>query len=81
MRTRLQLGAANPLRVWLNGKEVFQGKPGSSRAIPDQAGADVELQGGVNRLLIQITYQGSKQAIYARLLDPLRKLQYSESKK
>jgi putative membrane-bound dehydrogenase-like protein len=79
MRTRLLLGAPHPLQIWLNGKQVYQGKPGSSRALPDQVGADVELQHGVNRLLIQITYQGSKQALYARLLDPLRKLQYSDA--
>ncbi len=81
MRTRLLLGAAHPLQVWLNGKEVYQGKPGSSRALPDQAGAEVELQEGGNRLLIQITYQGRKEALYARLLDPLRKLRYLEAKK
>lgn len=79
--TRLQLGATHPLRVWLNGKEVYQGKPGVSRALPDQAGADVELRQGVNHLLFQITYQGSKEVLYARLLDPLRKLRYPEPAK
>ncbi len=80
IRTRLQLGAAHTVQVWLNGKEVYQGKPGTSRALPDQVGFDVDLNQGVNRLLFQITYQGNKEALYARLLDPLRKLQYSNGK-
>jgi putative membrane-bound dehydrogenase-like protein len=80
MRTRLQLGAAHTVRVWLNGKELYQGKPGRSQALPDQVGVDVDLHQGVNRLLIQITYQGTKESIYARLLDPLRKLEYAGAK-
>jgi putative membrane-bound dehydrogenase-like protein len=79
--TRLQFGAAHPLQVWLNRREVYQGKPGSSRALPDQAGTEVELKKGINHLVIQITYQGTKEALYARLLDPSRKLQYSDATK
>jgi hypothetical protein len=81
MRTRLQLGAAHPVHVWLNGKEVYQGKPGTSRALPDQVGFDVDLRHGVNRLLFQITYQGNKEALYTRLLDPMRKLEYPQGTK
>jgi putative heme-binding domain-containing protein len=80
-RTRLQLGAAHPLQVWLNGKVVYSGKPATSRAMPDQAVVDVDLQEGVNRLLFQVTYQGTKEALYARLLDPQRKLLYPEPAK
>jgi hypothetical protein len=80
MRTRLQLGAVHPLQVWLNGKVVYSGKPGTSQATPDQAGVDVDLREGVNQLLFQVTYQGAKEALYARLLDPQRKLCYPESK-
>jgi putative heme-binding domain-containing protein len=78
MRTRLLLGAAHTVQVWLNGKEMYQGKPGTSRALPDQVGFDVDLRHGVNRLLFQITYQGNKEALYARLLDPMRKLQFPQ---
>jgi putative membrane-bound dehydrogenase-like protein len=79
--TRLQVGAVHPLQVWLNGKEVYQGKPGSTRASPDQAGVDVALTKGVNRLVFQITYHGNKEVLYARLPDPDRKLRYAEGTK
>src|SRR5262249_10364928 len=78
MRTRLQLGAVHPLQVWLNGKALYSGRPGVSQATPDEAGVDVELREGVNRLLLQVTYQGTKEALYARFLDSLRKLRYPE---
>jgi putative membrane-bound dehydrogenase-like protein len=80
MRTRLQVGATHPLHVWLNGKEVYSGRPGTSQAMPDQAGVDVDLREGVNLLLFLVTYQGSKEVLYARLLDPGRKLRYPEAK-
>jgi putative heme-binding domain-containing protein len=78
--TRLQLGAVHHLRVLLNGKEVYDGKPASGQATPDQAGVEVELQKGINRLLFQVTYQGDNEAMYARLLDPERRLRYPEEK-
>jgi putative membrane-bound dehydrogenase-like protein len=81
MRTRLQFGATHPLRVWLNGKQLYNGRPGVSQATPDQAGVDVGLREGVNQLLFQVTYQGSKEVLFARLHDPLRKLRYPESEK
>jgi len=81
IRTRLLLGAAHPLEVWLNGKTIYKGKPALSRPSPDQADAEVELPEGVNRLLFQVVYQGSKEVLYARLLDSLRKLQYPDSMK
>jgi putative heme-binding domain-containing protein len=80
LRTRLQLGAAAPLRVWLNGKEVYTGRPGD-RAVPDEAGVEVELREGTNRLLVEARYQGDREVLYARLLDPQRKLRYPEGQK
>jgi putative heme-binding domain-containing protein len=80
MKTKLQLGAIHPLRVWLNGKEVYQGKPAPKDLAPDQAVVDVELREGANQLLIQTTYRGDKEAIFARFLDPQRKLRYPEAK-
>jgi putative membrane-bound dehydrogenase-like protein len=76
--TQLLLGAASPVSVWLNGKTVYQGKPGNGLAAPDQIGVDVQLRPGVNHLLFRITYRGNKDALYARLVDPERKLQYPE---
>ncbi len=81
LRTRLQLGAAYPVQVWLNGKSVYKGRPSNGPAGPDQVGVDVELREGVNRLLFEIRYRGSQEALYARLLDPQRRLKYQETRK
>jgi hypothetical protein len=76
MRTRLQLGASHFVQAWLNGKGVYRGKPGGEAA-PDQAGVDVELRPGGNQLLFQITYRGDREALFARLLDPQRRLSHA----
>jgi hypothetical protein len=78
MTTRLQLGAVHPVRAWLNGEAVFSGTPSHRLAEPDQVSADVHLQRGMNRLLFEVRYQGSKELFYARLLDPERKLRYED---
>jgi hypothetical protein len=80
LRTRLQLGAGHAVKVWLNGKMIYDGQPGQGPAQPDQAGVDVTLNEGSNQLLLQITYQGENEAIYARFLDPDRKLRYGDAK-
>jgi putative membrane-bound dehydrogenase-like protein len=80
MKTKLLLGAVHPLRVFLNGKEVYQGKPAGKDLARDQAAVDVELHEGVNQVLIQATYRGDKEALFARFLDPQRKLRYPEGK-
>jgi hypothetical protein len=80
MRTRLQLGAAHAVKVWLNGKVVYEGQPGPNPVQPDQAGVDVNLTEGTNALLVRVTYQGDSAALYARFLDPDRKLTYGEGK-
>jgi putative membrane-bound dehydrogenase-like protein len=80
LKTRLQLGAAQPLRVWLNGELVYRGTPGSGQAEPDQDGAGVHLRAGVNRLLIEVRSGPQGGVLYARLLDPDRKLRYPEGK-
>src|SRR5262249_57973359 len=79
MKTKLLLGAGSPLKAWVNGKLVYDGKPGDGKG-PDQAGADVELKEGTNVVVIKATYKGGKEALYARLLDPNRKLRYPEPK-
>jgi putative membrane-bound dehydrogenase-like protein len=77
MKTRLLLGAGVPVRAWVNGKLVYDGKPGDGKG-PDQAGADVELKEGANSIVVKATYRGDKEGLYARLLDPHRKLRYPE---
>jgi putative membrane-bound dehydrogenase-like protein len=78
MQTRLQFSTGQALQVWLNGKPVYKGKPGEGPSSPDQAGVDVELREGSNLLRFQATYRGDKEVLYARLLDPQRKLRYPE---
>ena len=79
LKTRLLIGAGVPVEAWVNGKRVYEGKPGDGKG-PDQAGADVELKEGTNVVVIKATYKGTKEALYARLLDPNRKLRYPEPK-
>jgi putative heme-binding domain-containing protein len=81
IRTRLQFSTGQALQIWLNGKSVYKGKPGEGPALPDQAGVDVELREGSNQVLFQATYRGDKEVLYARLLDPLRKLRYPDASK
>jgi hypothetical protein len=38
----------------------------------------VELQSGANRILIEVHYQGDSEALFARFLDPQRKLRYPD---
>jgi putative heme-binding domain-containing protein len=78
MKTRLLLGAGVPLRVTLNGREVYQGRPRTGPVQQDQVAIDVELAKGVNRLVVEGRYIGDKQAVYARFHDPERKLIYPE---
>ncbi len=77
LQTRLQLGAAQPVTVWLNGKRVYGGTPGG-RAEPDQAGVDVLLARGVNRLLFRVDCAADGSTLFARFLDPDRKIRYPE---
>ena len=64
--------------MWLNGKQVYAGKPSNGPAAPDQVSVEVALKAGMNRLLFEVSYQGSNEVLYARLLDPQRKLTYPE---
>ena len=80
MTTRLLLGGPKTASVWLNEKLVYFGKPGEGGAAPDQIGKEVTLRKGENRLIIRVEYQGDKEAIYARFLDPNRKIRYPEAK-
>jgi putative membrane-bound dehydrogenase-like protein len=77
LKTRLLLGAGVPVEAWVNGKRVYDGKPGDGKG-PDQVGVDVELKEGTNTVILKATYKGGKEALYARLLDPNRKLRYPE---
>jgi hypothetical protein len=77
LKTPLLLGCSDPVTVWLNGKKIYEGKPGNHPALPDQAESVADLKKGTNQLLVRVTYQGDKKAIYLRFLDPQRKLSYA----
>jgi putative membrane-bound dehydrogenase-like protein len=79
LRSRLLIGAVAPLTVTLNGTEVYKGRPGTESSQPDQAGVDVTLRPGENTVVIRLTEPvRADTAVYARFLDPDRKLSYPE---
>jgi len=73
MKVRLMLGAAAPLGVTLNGKEIYHGTPATGPVQPDQVAVDVELVQGANRLMVE-----GKGIAFVRFHDPDRKLTYPE---
>jgi putative membrane-bound dehydrogenase-like protein len=74
LHTQMRLGAAIPLEAWVNAKLAYKGKPSKGLSAPDQVTFDVELEEGVNHLLFRLSYGGSKDSLFARLVDPQRKL-------
>jgi hypothetical protein len=78
LRTRLQVSVAHGVRVWLNGVAVYHGRPANEPAAPEPAAVEVQLREGKNQLLFQVTYRGAAATLYARLLDPQRRLTYPE---
>lgn len=65
-RATLYLGYDGPVRVWVNGDEVFAGS-GTNPAIPDKTVVPIRLRHGRNRLAIALdTNQGRACGIFAR---------------
>jgi hypothetical protein len=65
-RGSVHLGYDGPVRVWLNGKRIFEG-PGNNPAIPDKTSLPVEFRHGVNRLAVALDTNGGKAwGIYGR---------------
>ncbi len=62
----VHLGYDGPVKVWWNGREVFEG-PGSSPAVQDTTSLRLESRNGDNRLALALdTRQGEARGIYAR---------------
>jgi hypothetical protein len=62
----LYLGYDGPIRVWVNGKQVFEG-PGDNPAEPDKTRVSLDLKHGHNRVMIALdTHEGKAWGIYAR---------------
>ncbi len=77
LKTRLLLGSNATLRVWVDGKVVYVGKPGDSARL-DQAAASVELGKGEHTLVVELAVGSSPATLFARLLDPDRKLAFAD---
>lgn len=80
MRTRLLVGAAHAVKISINDTVVYQGQPGATPVVPDQASVEVELRAGVNRLVVQNAHEGDRDVLFVRLHDPDRKLRQDDAK-
>jgi len=58
-RGALHLGYDGPVKVWINGREVFAG-PGSNPAIADQTSVPVTFRHGNNRVTVALDTNGGK---------------------
>jgi putative membrane-bound dehydrogenase-like protein len=76
MATQLLLGSRQPVRVSLNGKEIYSGQPGISVVQPDQVAVPVTLDKGFNLMIIEAQVGEEADLFYARFLDPHRELRY-----
>src|SRR4051812_2539018 len=78
MRTRLLLGSRHDVTVSLNGSAPKAVKGSGVAAAPDQAAVEVQLQKGINRLVLETTSEGRGEAIFGRFWDPDRRLRYPD---
>jgi putative membrane-bound dehydrogenase-like protein len=76
MQTRLVINGVRTTRVWLNGTEIFAASDGDREK--GEIGIDVSMPSGTNRVVMELRYAGDRTAIFARFLDPQRKLRYAE---
>jgi putative heme-binding domain-containing protein len=75
VRSRLSVATPHPVKIWVNGKAVYEEKSGAA------AGArtvDVALIPGKNQIDIAVRYLGKSETVFARFIDPERRLRYAE---
>jgi hypothetical protein len=77
VKTKLLLGIRNDARVIIGDKK-YSVKGSNTNAQPDQVSVDVELPKGESKIEIRLHSKGKGEAVYARFLDPDRKLRYPE---
>jgi hypothetical protein len=77
IKTRLLIGSSADFEVRLDGKPLGSGKGMGKDVQPDRAGFDVTIPAGTHTLAV-VVKGGAKNALYARFLDPDRKLRYPE---
>ncbi len=78
VKTSLQIGGSVALKVWLDGKPIYEGRPSQRPAAPDQTAIPVELTPGKHKLVVRAVHRGGKEAIYLRFADGSRQLTYLE---
>jgi putative membrane-bound dehydrogenase-like protein len=78
MKTRLLVGIRADFTLELNGKTIAKVKGSAVAALPDQVSVAVELAKGENVVVIRFDAKKGD-AVYARFLDPDRKLRYPEA--
>ena len=78
MKTRLLIGSTGDYEVRLDGKVIGAGKGAGKDVRSDRDGFTVTLPAGTHTLAVVVKGAG-RHAVYARLLDPERKLRYPDS--
>ncbi len=76
VKTKLLIGSTADYEVRLNGKAIGTGKGAGKELRPDRDGFDVTLPAGKNTLTVVVKNTGTNNVVYARFLDPDRKLRY-----
>jgi hypothetical protein len=80
VKTRLLIGSADPFIVKLDGKVIGQGAGTGKRAQPDTEAIDVNFPAGTHTLTIVVSAKAGGNSLFARFLDPDRKLSYPDFK-
>lgn len=78
MKTKVLIGSTSDYEVRLDGKVIGTGKGAGKDVRSDRDGFDVTLPAGKHTLAV-VVKGGGPNAVYARLLDPDRKLKYPDA--
>ena len=78
LKTRLLVGSSADYEVRLDGKPIGTAKGTGKELRPDHDSFDVTLPAGEHTLAI-VVKGGAGQALFARFLDPDRKLRYPDA--
>ena len=77
VKTKLLVGSSADYEVRLDGKAIGTGKGTGKQVQLDQSGYDIALPSGKHTLTI-VVKGGAGNILYARFLDPDRKLRYPD---
>ena len=78
VKTKLLVGSSADYEVRLDGKVIGAGKGTGKQLRPDQDAYDVTLSAGKHTLTVAVKNAGTGNVVYARFLDPDRKLKYAD---